>query len=95
MGIPDVRASMPRLVYQFIWSVSGHRQIKLCVLTVIVIALTAAPLELQRRITDDAFGARNLKLLAVYCGLYLVLLLIQGATKYYLNLSRGRTVEIV
>src|SRR5579871_5939822 len=95
MGIPDLRDPMPRHVYRYIWSVTGHRQIKLCVLTVIVIALTATPLELQRRITDDAFGARNLNLLAAYCVLYLVLLLVQGATKYYLNLSRGRTVEIV
>ncbi len=95
MGMPDVQATMPRHVYQYIWSVTGHRQIKLCVLTAIVIALTAAPLELQRRITDDAFGPKNLKLLALYCVIYLVLLLVQGATKYYLNVSRGRTVEIV
>src|SRR5512143_3941227 len=67
MGMPDVQASMPRHVYEYIWSVTGHRQIKLCVLTAIVIALTAAPVELQRRITDDAFGPKNLKLLALYC----------------------------
>jgi ABC-type multidrug transport system fused ATPase/permease subunit len=95
MGIPDVHDPMPRHVYRYIWSVTGHRQVKLCALTAIVIALTAAPLELQRRITDDAFGPKNLKLLALYCALYLVLLLVQGTTKYYLNVSRGRTVEIV
>ena len=86
---------MPKYVYQYIWSVSGRRQIMLCILTGIVVALTAAPLELQRRITDDAFGPKNLNLLIVYCVIYLVLLIVQGTTKYFLNLSRGRTVEIV
>ena len=87
--------AMPKFVYRYIWRVSGNRQVVLCVLTGIVIALTAAPLELQRRIVDDAFGPKNLGLLATYCALYLVLLLVQGATKYCLNVSRGRTVEIV
>ena len=86
---------MPKYVYQYIWSVSGRRQVMLCVLTGIVVALTAAPLELQRRITDDAFGPKNLNLLIVYCAIYLLLLVVQGTTKYFLNLSRGRTVEIV
>jgi len=95
MGTPDVRTSMPRLVYQYIWSVTGHRQVTLCILTAIVVALTAAPLELQRRITDDAFGPKNLTLLVIYCLIYLILLLVQGTTKYFLNVSRGRTVEIV
>ncbi len=92
MGTPDVRTSMPRLVYQYIWSVTGQRQVTLCILTAIVVALTAAPLELQRRITDDAFGPKNLKLLVIYCLIYLILLLVQGTTKYFLNVSRGRTV---
>jgi len=91
----DPQAKMPRYVYQYIWSVSARRQIMLCILTGIVVALTAAPLELQRRITDDAFGPKNLNLLVVYCAIYLVLLIVQGTTKYFLNVSRGRTVEIV
>src|ERR1700730_8541188 len=95
MGTSDVRTSMPRLVYQYIWSVTGHRQVTLCILTLIVVALTAVPLELQRRITDDAFGPKNLKLLIVYCLMYLIVLVVQGATKYFLHLSRGRTLEIV
>jgi ABC-type multidrug transport system fused ATPase/permease subunit len=91
----DAQAAMPKYVYQYIWSVSGRRQIMLCILTGIVVALTAAPLELQRRITDDAFGPKNLNLLVVYCAIYFVLLVVQGATKYFLNVNRGRTVEIV
>jgi ABC-type multidrug transport system fused ATPase/permease subunit len=91
----DPQAAMPKYVYQYIWRVTGRRQMMLCVLTAIVVALTAAPLELQRRITDDAFGPKNLNLLILYCTIYLVLLVVQGTTKYFLNVSRGRTVEIV
>jgi len=66
---------MPRSVYRYIWNVSGHQQIMLCLLTGVVIGLSALPLELQRRIIDDAFGKKDVGLLAVYCTLYLILLL--------------------
>ena len=86
---------MPRSVYRYIWDVSGHQQIVLCLLTGVVIGLSALPLELQRRIIDDAFGKKDIGLLAVYCILYLILLLVQGGLKYILNVTRGRTVETV
>jgi ABC-type multidrug transport system fused ATPase/permease subunit len=86
---------MPRSVYRYIWDVSGRRQIALCTLTGVVIALSAAPLELQRRIVNDAFGAKDFRLLAAYCVAYFVIILVQGSTKYVLNVMRGRTVEIV
>jgi ABC-type multidrug transport system fused ATPase/permease subunit len=86
---------MPRSVYRYIWSVSGRRQIALCALTGVVVGLSALPLELQRRIINDAFGPKNVGLLFLYCALYLVVLLIQGVVKYWMNVSRGRTVEIV
>jgi ABC-type multidrug transport system fused ATPase/permease subunit len=86
---------MPKSVYAYIWRVSGRQQVMLCLLTGAVIALSAAPLELQRRITDDAFGAKDVRLLALYCGLYLALIIVQGVVKYILNVTRGRTVEVV
>lgn len=86
---------MPKSVYGYIWRVSGRQQVILCLMTGVVVALSAAPLELQRRIIDDAFGAKDVRLLALYCGLYLALILVQGAVKYVLNVSRGRTVEVV
>jgi ABC-type multidrug transport system fused ATPase/permease subunit len=94
MSMPSA-PQMPKSVYRYIWRVSGHRQITLCLLTGVVVALTAAPLELQRRIIDDAFGQKDVRLLGLYCALYLALLLVQGALKYVLNVTRGRTVETV
>jgi ABC-type multidrug transport system fused ATPase/permease subunit len=86
---------MPKSVYGYIWTVSGHQQVILCLLTGVVVALTAAPLEVQRRIIDDAFGPKDIRLLILYCAVYLVLLMVQGALKYALNVTRGRTVETV
>jgi ABC-type multidrug transport system fused ATPase/permease subunit len=95
MPTPAKAPAMPKSVYGYIWRVSGRQQVILCLLTGVVIALSAAPLELQRRITDDAFGAKDIRLLALYCGLYLALILVQGTIKYILNVARGRTVETV
>ena len=95
MSAPATAPAMPKFVYAYIWRVSGRQQVILCLLTGAVIALSAAPLELQRRITDDAFGAKDIRLLALYCGLYLALIIVQGVAKYILNVTRGRTVEIV
>jgi hypothetical protein len=48
---------MPKSVYRYIWNVSGRQQVVLCLMTGVVVGLSAAPLEIQRRIVDDAFGA--------------------------------------
>ncbi len=95
MSTPATSPAMPKSVYGYIWKVSGRQQVTLCLLTGVVIGLSAAPLELQRRIVDDAFGAKDIRLLALYCGLYFSLILVQGVIKYILNVARGRTVEVV
>jgi len=95
MSTPTTAPAMPKSVYGYIWSVSARQQVILCLLTCVVVALSAAPLELQRRIVDDAVGAKDVRRLALYCGLYLALILVQGAVKYVLNVTRGRTVEVV
>jgi ABC-type bacteriocin/lantibiotic exporter with double-glycine peptidase domain len=57
--------------------------------------LSAVPLELQRRIIDDALSARNLKLLTVLGALYFFVVCIQGVLKYLLNMAQGLSVETV
>ena len=84
---------MPPKLYAYIWQHSRRAQIILCVLTVAVSFLTAVPLELQRRIVDDALPARSLALLLGLSAAYLGVLLVQGGLKYGLNVYRGRLVE--
>jgi len=95
MSTPATAPTMPKSVYRYIWNVSGRQQVVLCLMTGVVVGLSAAPLEIQRRIVDDAFGAKDVRLLGLYCALYLALILTQGAVKYVLNVMRGRTVEVV
>ena len=72
-----------------IWQTSGRQQIVLCILTLVVSFLTAAPLELQRRIVDHALPERQLSRLFLLGAAYLAIPLVQGGLKYGLNVYRG------
>jgi len=84
---------MPKSLYAFIWQSSRRQQIWLVLLTLMVAPMSMVPLELQRRIVDDAIHNQNLRYLLLLCGLYLAVLLIQGGLKYALNVYRGGLVE--
>ena len=84
---------MPKNLYAYIWQTSRREQIALCILTVAVSFLTAAPLELQRRIVDNALPEHQLSLLFLLGAAYLAVLVVQGSLKYGLNLYRGRLIE--
>lgn len=82
-------------LYTFVWRVSGRQQLLLCGLTGLVIPLAMVPLELQRRIIDEALVNHDLSLLLALAGTYLSVLLLQQSLKYALNLTRGWIVECV
>jgi len=84
---------MPKSLYAFIWQSSRRQQIWLVLLTLMVAPMSMVPLELQRRIVDDAIHNQDLRYLLLLCGLYLAVLLIQGGLKYALNVYRGGLVE--
>jgi ABC-type multidrug transport system fused ATPase/permease subunit len=84
---------MPKSLYAFIWQVSHRQQIWLALLTIVVALLTMVPLELQRRIVDEAIERADLSYVLALCGIYLVILLVQGGLKYLLNVHRGKLVE--
>lgn len=84
---------MPKSLYAFIWQSSRRQQIWLVLLTLIVAPMSMVPLELQRRIVDDAIHNQDLRYMFLLCGLYLVVLLVQGGLKYTLNVYRGSLVE--
>ena len=72
---------------------SGWRQAGLCALAVLVALLDLAPVELQRRLIDDAVTPGDLELLwrlaAIYAG---VICLHQGA-KWLLRMAQARVAE--
>ncbi|MGF1475481.1 MAG: ABC transporter ATP-binding protein [Geminicoccaceae bacterium] len=58
-------------LYSFLWRMSGYKQVVVVGLALIVAGLTMAPLELQRRIIDDAIRPGDMDLLLVLGGLYI------------------------
>ena len=88
------RRDSPALdLYRYIWRVGTKSQVILGVLAVGVLLLDLVPLELQRRIVNDALGRRALDPLMVLCGLYVVVALLQGVAKFALNLYQGTVGE--
>ncbi len=72
---------------------SLRQQIIVSVLSVAVFLLTLVPLELQRRIINNATTNQNVDLLIGLSLLYLVVVIMQGGLKYLMNMRRGRIAE--
>jgi ABC-type bacteriocin/lantibiotic exporter with double-glycine peptidase domain len=84
-----VLSPLPSNIYRFVWAASGWHQLPLVVLTICVSLLEVVPLELQRRIVDDAVKDRNYWFVLVLCAVYLGAVLLQGGTKLVLNIYRS------
>ena len=84
---------MPNSVIGYIWRVSGRHQIALAALSVVVFLLSTVPLELQRRIVNDAI-ARGATATIVWLALaYIAFALTEGGLKLVLNVYRGWVSE--
>lgn len=62
---------MPPSLYQYIIQKSGRAQIAAVILTLALVPLATEPLELQRRMLNDAVEGGNLDLLIQLGALYL------------------------
>lgn len=91
----DPAQPLPLSLYRFIWRLTSRDQLLLSLLTVLVIPLSALPLELQRRMMNEAIGERNAHLLLLLAAGWIMVLLVQGGLKYLINLRRGLVVEKV
>lgn len=77
--------SLPR----YVWRMSGLHQVWVCLLASAIAGLSMVPLELQRRIVNNAVEDRNLQLLAILGAGYLAVLLLQGGLKFCLRVCQG------
>jgi len=87
------RNGPPRSLYRYIWQISGRSQILLAILSVFIFLLDLIPLELQRRIVNDAIGRKLFWSLVWLCGIYAVTALLQGAAKLCWNIYRNSVGE--
>jgi ABC-type bacteriocin/lantibiotic exporter with double-glycine peptidase domain len=84
-----VTVTLPSNIYRYVWQASGWHQLPLVVLTVCVSLLEVVPLELQRRLVDNIVKDRSYSLIALLCGAYIGVALLQGGTKLTLNIYRN------
>ncbi|HZK90959.1 MAG TPA: ABC transporter ATP-binding protein [Stellaceae bacterium] len=80
-------------LYGYIWAISRRAQILLALLSVFIFLLDLAPLELQRRIVNDAIDKKVFLELIWLCGAYAVTVLVQGLAKLTWNVYRNSVGE--
>jgi ABC-type multidrug transport system fused ATPase/permease subunit len=76
-------------MWRYIVDSSGVHQIGLLVLTVVVFLIEVVPLELQRRIVNDAVKHRPFRAIVTLCVVYAAVSLVHGGLKLGLNLYRA------
>ena len=86
---------LARSFSRFIWDSSAVHQFWLIVLSVLVFALAALPLEIQRRIVNAAVKGGDFALILWLAGIYLAVSLGGGLTKMAVNIYRGWVGETV
>ncbi len=93
--------TMEKSIYRYILRYSLRQQIYLIVLTAASMPLIYVSLEIPKRIINQAIGGVDIpesvlgmpvdqiSYLMVLCGVFLALVIVNGAVKYYLNIYRG------
>ncbi len=84
---------MPATLFGYIWKISSRHQAGLCLLSVVVFLLSAVPLELQRRIVNDAIGKGAIGAFVGLALAYAGVALTEGAIKLCLNIYRSWVSE--
>ncbi len=93
-------ATLPKTIAGYIWRETRRDQVLLSLLAIMVFLLNTAPLELQRRIVNDAIKNGNLRAIVMLSLAYAGVALAEGAVKLLLNLysawvsqNTGRTLR--
>jgi len=69
------------------WIFTGNHKLKVVLILTVFVAviIRVIPLELQKRIVNQAINLKAFDLLLIYCGVYLVAVVIAGALKYLIS----------
>jgi putative ABC transport system ATP-binding protein len=75
----------------FSWVFQRYRGLQILLLFVIGVTVffRVVPLELQKRIINRAISLKQMDLLFIYCGFYLVAVILAGSLKYLINVVQG------
>jgi ABC-type multidrug transport system fused ATPase/permease subunit len=86
-------AAIPTSIFGYIAQVSGHHQVWLALLSVVIFLLTMGPLELQRRIVNSTLESGAMYHVALLCAAYAAFVVLSGGIKLGLNIYRGWVSE--
>jgi ABC-type multidrug transport system fused ATPase/permease subunit len=92
-SIAEPTRDLPNSVYGYIWRIGRRHQLLLSLLSVLVFAMSMAPLELQRRIVNEAYRGNTFDLVVILCAIYAGVALLMGALKLGVNVYRGYLSE--
>ncbi|MDP2333284.1 MAG: ABC transporter ATP-binding protein [Reyranella sp.] len=84
---------LPRTIMGYVLQKSGRHQAALAVLSVAVFALSAVPLELQRRIVNDAIGSGAVRTIFLLALAYAGVAILEQSLKLVLNVYRAWVSE--
>ena len=84
--IPVVQKSL------FSWVLTSNLKLQGFLVFIILITVLArvVPLEMQKRVVNEAINLRKVDLLLIYCGIYLIAVIAQGALKLIINYMQAR-----
>ena len=91
-GVPDplfTGEQMPRSFLGFVWRLSAWDQVWLTLVSLGVSFLGTVPIEVQRRIVNEAIKQKNLTAIGELALLYIGLVSAQGVLKLVMNMYRG------
>ena len=71
----------------FSWIFTGNFKLQLILLATIVVSVIVRvfPLEMQKRIVNQAIQLKAFELLLIYCGFYLAAVILAGGLKYVIS----------
>ena len=76
-------------VWRYVWRMTGRSQLLACALAIVATALSLAPVELQRRMFDDALSSQDFEMLLALAAIYLASVLALQAVKFVIGLLTG------
>jgi ABC-type multidrug transport system fused ATPase/permease subunit len=78
------------------WILPGNLKLQLLLLIIILVMVFARvlPLEMQKRIVNQAIKLRSIDMLFIYCGIYLAAVVFSSLLKYLTNIIQTRLTEL-
>jgi len=89
----DYRGILPQSLAGYIWRCTAFHQAFLALMSVAVFLLSAIPLEIQRRIVNDAIASGAVRTIAWLAAAYVGVAAVEGGIKLALNIYRGWVSE--